>query len=149
MLQFIIKIVSIYFNIVKHNITFATGTASVLEGQLRCLMDRVDELNQEAIKFNRYQQLVSRQQQDKHRYLQKRAQENAARAAKDEPPLPEEDINKLFRPHPVPPRLSPMIIAGQINTYSQHINQFCSQSLAKLYITQALQNAKETNASPN
>ncbi|KAJ8926487.1 hypothetical protein NQ314_021146 [Rhamnusium bicolor] len=124
------------------------GTASVLEGQLRCLMDRVDELNQEAIKFNRYQQLVSRQQQDKHRYLQKRAQENAARAAKDEPPLPEEDINKLFRPHPVPPRLNPMIIAGQINTYSQAISQFCSQSLAKLYITQALQNAKELNSNP-
>lgn len=125
------------------------GTASVLEGQLRCLMDRVDELNQEAIKFNRYQQIVTRQQQDKHRYLQKRAQENAARAAKDEPPLPEEDINKLFRPHPVPQRLNPMIIAGQIGTYSQHINQFCSQSLAKLYFTQALQNAKESNIAPN
>lgn len=122
------------------------GTATVLENQLRCLMDRVDELNQEAIKFNRYQQLVSRQQQDKHRYVQKRTQENAARAAKDEPPLPEEDINKLFRPHPVPPRLNPMIIAGQINTYSQAISQFCSQSLAKLYVTQALQNAKESTA---
>ncbi|KAI4464871.1 JAB1/Mov34/MPN/PAD-1 ubiquitin protease [Popillia japonica] len=124
------------------------GTASVLETQLRCLMDRVDELNQEAIKFNRYQQLLSRQQQEKHRYMQKRAQENSARAAKDEPPLPEEDINKMFRPHPVPPRLNPMLIAGQINTYSQHIAQFCSQSLAKLYITQGLQNAKEINSSP-
>lgn len=122
------------------------GTATVLESQLRCLMDRVDELNQEAIKFNRYQQLVSRQQQDKHRYLQKRAQENAARTAKDEPPLPEEDINKLFRPHPVPPRLNPMIIAGQISTYSQAISEFCSQSLAKLYITQALQSAKESSS---
>ncbi|CAB0038876.1 unnamed protein product [Trichogramma brassicae] len=119
------------------------GTASVLENQLRCMMDRVDELNQEAIKFNRYQNLVIRQQQDKNRLLQKRAQENAARAAKDEPPLPEEDINKLIRPIPVPLRLNPMITAGQINTYSQHISQFCSQSLAKLYITQSLQNAKE------
>ena len=123
------------------------GTASVLEGQLRSLMERVDELNQEAIKFNRYQQLVVRQQQDKHRWLLKRAQENAARAAKDEPPLPEDDVNKLFKPHPVPPRLNPMIVAGQINTYSQHINQFCSQSLAKLYLTQAMQNAKEGKSS--
>lgn len=120
------------------------GTSSVLEGQLRCLMDRVDELNQEAIKFNRYQQLVNRQQQDKNRYMMKRAQENTARALKDEPPLPEEDINKLFRPQPVPPRLNPMIVAGQIDTYTRHISQFCSQSLAKLFITQALQSAKET-----
>ncbi|KAF7266315.1 hypothetical protein GWI33_020343 [Rhynchophorus ferrugineus] len=122
------------------------GTATVLENQLRFLMDRVDELNQEAIKFNRYQQLVSRQQQDKHRYVQKRQQDNAARVAKGEPPLPDEDINKLFRPHPVPPRLNPMIIAGQINTSSQTVSQFCSQSLAKLYITQGLQYAKESNA---
>lgn len=48
------------------------GTASVLEGQLRSLMERVDDLNQEAIKFNRYQQQVMRQTQDKHRFLQKR-----------------------------------------------------------------------------
>lgn len=123
------------------------GTATVLENQLRCLMDRVDELNQEAMKFNRYQQLVVRQQQDKNRLLAKRAQENAIRAAKDEPPLPDEDINKLLRPLPVPPRLNPMIVAGQINTYSEHISQFCAQSLAKLYITQSLQNAKEAKSS--
>lgn len=43
-----------------------------MEGQLRHLMDRVDDLNQEAIKFNRYQQAVVRQSSDKHRYLQKR-----------------------------------------------------------------------------
>lgn len=116
------------------------GTATVLEGQLRSLMEHVDELNQEAIKFNRYQQQVVRQAQDKSRWLQKRAQENAARAAKDEPPLPEDDVNKLFRPISVPPRLSPMIMAGQVDAYSQHISQFCSQSLAKLYIMQSLQN---------
>ncbi|KOB57930.1 Eukaryotic translation initiation factor 3 subunit H [Operophtera brumata] len=125
------------------NIMMSELTEMVPEEDGSNLMERVDELNQEAIKFNRYQQLVVRQQQDKHRWTVKRAQENAARAAKDEPPLPEEDVNKLFKPHPVPPRLNPMIVAGQINTYSQHISQFCSQSLAKLYLTQGLQSAKE------
>lgn len=75
--------------------------------------------------------------------LAKQAQQNASRAENGEPPLPEEDIAKLFRPLPVPSRLNSMIVSGQINTYSQHISQFCSQSLAKLYITQALQGAKE------
>lgn len=37
------------------------GTASVLENHLRGLMDRVDELNQEAMKFNKYHQTVMRQ----------------------------------------------------------------------------------------
>ncbi|BES88273.1 Eukaryotic translation initiation factor 3 subunit F-1 [Nesidiocoris tenuis] len=115
------------------------STSSVLEGQLRSLMEHVDDLNQEAIKFNRYQHAVVRQSQEKHRYMQKRNTENAARAAKDEPPLPEEDINKLFRPIMVPPRLVPMIMSAQVDAYSQHISQFCSQALAKLYIMQSLQ----------
>lgn len=119
------------------------GTAGVLENHLRCLMDRVDELNQEANKFNKYQQTVIRQEQDKHRMLAKHVQENAARIAKGESAIPEDEVNKLFRPLPVPPRLNPMIVSGQINTYAQHISQFCSQSLAKLYMTQALQGAKE------
>lgn len=119
------------------------GTASVMESHLRSLMERVDELNQEATKFNKYQQSVGRQEIEKQRMLAKQAQDNASRVQKGEPPLPEEDITKLFRPVPVPPRLNSMIVSGQINTYSQHISQFCSQSLAKLYMTQALQAAKE------
>lgn len=120
------------------------GTAGILEGHIRVMMDRVDELYQEASKFNKYQQMVVRQEQEKHRQLSRLAQDNNARIAKNEAPLPEEDITKQFRPLPVPPRLNPMIISGQINTVSQHINQFCSQSLAKLYLTEAMQGAKET-----
>lgn len=123
------------------------GTAGTLENHIRAMMDRVDELYQEASKFNKYQQSVMRQEQDKHRQLNKLAQENAARIAKNEATVPEEEIIKQFRPLPVPPRLNPMIISGQINTISQHINQFCSQSLAKLYLTQPLQGAKETKES--
>lgn len=120
------------------------GTAGVLENHIRVMMDRVDELYQEASKFNKYQQQVMRQEQEKHRQLNKLTQENAARIAKGEQIQPEEDILKQFRPLPVPPRLNPMIVSGQVNTISQHINQFCSQSLAKLYLTEALQGAKET-----
>lgn len=74
--------------------------------------------------------------------LAKQTQENAIRTAKGEPIVPEEEVTKLFRPLPVPARLNSMIVSGQINTYAQHISQFCSQSLAKLYMTQTLQNAK-------
>ena len=118
------------------------GTAGVLESHIRVMMDRVDELYQEASKFNKYQQLVMRQEQEKHRQLNKLTQDNAARIAKGETPLPEEDITKTFRPLPVPSRLNPMIISGQINTVSQHINQFCSQSLAKLYLSNSIYQTK-------
>jgi len=42
-----------------------------------------------------------------------------------------------------PNRLTATITSGQINTHAQHIAQFCSQSLAKLFITESLQIAKE------
>lgn len=74
--------------------------------------------------------------------LAKQSHENDIRLAKGEPTLPEEDVTKLFRPLAVPARLNSMIVSGQINTYAQHISQFCSQSLAKLYMTQTLQAAK-------
>ncbi|XP_061397143.1 eukaryotic translation initiation factor 3 subunit H [Musca vetustissima] len=120
------------------------GTASVLESHMRCLIERVDELYQESMRYNKYQQAVFKQETEKHRALTKQTAENAIRVAKGESPVPEEEVLKQFRPLPVPPRLNATIASGQINTYSQHISQFCSQSLAKLFITQSLQNAKES-----
>ena len=120
------------------------GTASVLENHMRCLIERVDELYQESIRYNKYQQMVFKQETEKHRALAKQAVDNAVRVSKGESPVPEDEVVKQFRPLPVPPRLNATITAGQINTYSQHISQFCSQSLAKLFITQSLQNAKES-----
>ena len=52
------------------------------------------------MKFNKAQNLAVKQCQDKTRFLQKRQQENTARVARGEDPLPEEDVNKLFKPLP-------------------------------------------------
>ncbi|CAH0774925.1 unnamed protein product [Bemisia tabaci] len=118
------------------------GTANVVENQLRSLMDCVDDLNQETMKFNRHQQAVARQMQEKNKYLQKVTAENAVRAAKGEPPLPEEDLNKLFKPLPTPPRLLPMTLAGKVEAYSKNLTEFSMQSLAKLYLMEALHTKK-------
>ncbi|KAH8028320.1 hypothetical protein HPB51_014976 [Rhipicephalus microplus] len=80
-----------------------------------------------------------RQQQQKQQYLLKRAQENSARAQKGEPPLPEEDINKLFKPIPTPSRLESVLHCGQVNSYCQQVSQFATQNLGKLFMAEALQ----------
>ena len=69
-------------------------------------------------------------------YLQKA--ENDLRAAKGEPPLPEEDLNKLFKPLQAPPRLDSLLLAGQIAAYSDQVAEFASQSFGKLFIAEAL-----------
>ena len=43
------------------------------------MMDAVDELNQESIKFNKHQNLMLKQFQEKTRFIQKRQLENQAR----------------------------------------------------------------------
>lgn len=45
-------------------------------------------------------------------YLQRRQQENTQRQSRGEPPLPEEDINKMFKPPQPPPRMDTLLIAG-------------------------------------
>merc|ERR1712223_1159733 len=55
------------------------GTSDVLETQLKNLMDTVDDMNQESIK---YRTMAIKQFQDKTRYLQKRQLDNNARAAR-------------------------------------------------------------------
>merc|ERR1712115_379082 len=69
------------------------GTAHTLETELRAMMDAVDELNQESIKFNKHQ--------------------------------------------------NPLILSGTISHTADEVSEFCSQSLAKLFVTEPLQNAKQ------
>ena len=98
------------------------GTATTLETQLRSMMDSVDELNQESIKFNKHQNLMLKQFQEKTRFVQKRQLENQARTARGEDPLPEEDLSKLFKNVPAPSRLNPLILSGTINFTADEVN---------------------------
>lgn len=55
-------------------------------------------------------------------YLQRRQQENAQRQSRGEPPLPEEDINKMFKPPQPPPRMDTLLIAGtHIPTHTSRV----------------------------
>ncbi|XP_026881258.2 eukaryotic translation initiation factor 3 subunit H-B-like isoform X1 [Electrophorus electricus] len=108
-----------------------------LEKSLQMLMDRVDDMSQEIVKYNDYSRRLRKQQQ-KHQYIQRRQQENAQRQSRGEALLPE-DHNKLFKP-PVPPlHMDTLLISGQINMYCQTLKEFTSQNLGKIFMAEALQ----------
>ncbi|KAF2363642.1 JAB1/MPN/MOV34 metalloenzyme domain [Trinorchestia longiramus] len=67
--------------------------------------------------------------------------ENSARQARGEPPLPEEDLMKMFKPIAPLPRLDATVTSGQINNYCKELSQFCSQALGKLFVAKALQDS--------
>ncbi|GAA6103734.1 eukaryotic translation initiation factor 3 subunit H-A [Tachysurus ichikawai] len=122
----------------KHEL-LSLSSSNHLEKSLQLLMDRIDDTNQEINKYNTYSRNLSKQQQQKHQYLQRRQQENAQRQSRGEPSLPEEDISKMFKPPPPPPRMDTLLIAGQINNYCQNVKEFTSQNLGKLFMAEALQ----------
>ncbi|XP_017310338.1 eukaryotic translation initiation factor 3 subunit H-B [Ictalurus punctatus] len=122
----------------KHEL-LSLSSSSHLEKSLQMLMDRVDDMCQDINKYNNFSRSLSKQQQQKHQYVQRRQQENAQRQSRGEPPLPEEDLTKLFKPPQPPPRMDSLLIAGQINTYCQTVKEFTSQNLGKLFMAEALQ----------
>merc|ERR1712014_304476 len=78
--------------------------------------------------------------------IQKRQLENQARSTRGEEPLPDEDLTKMFKIPMAPSRLNPLILSGTISHTADEVSEFCSQSVAKLFLTEPLQYAKSTNA---
>jgi translation initiation factor 3 subunit H len=115
------------------------ATSSVLEKDLKLLLEAVDDISQDSNKFFNYQRQLSRQQQAKQQFLAKRAQENQIRAQRGEEPLPEDDVNRMFKAPQPPPRLDSLLLSQQCKVYTDEITEFASQSFAKMFITDALQ----------
>ncbi|MGH0146955.1 UNVERIFIED_CONTAM: hypothetical protein FKN15_011391 [Acipenser sinensis] len=95
------------------------SSSNHLEKSLQLLMDRVDDMSQDIVKYNTFSRNVSKQQQQKH---QNKISCDLIRFT---------ILNKydgIFGFH-----------WRQINTYCQHIKEFTSQNLAKMFMAEALQ----------
>lgn len=107
---------------------------------MRSLIENVDELSGETNKYLNYHKQLQKQNHLKQQYLQKREAENSARRARGEQPLPDEDINKIFKPLPPMSRLETLLISNQIKSYCQQIEEFTSRAFTNLFIAEAVQN---------
>lgn len=87
-----------------------------------------------------YHRNVARQQQQMAAWLQKRKQENAARRAAGDEPLPEEDP-VMFKPIPEPAALDQYLVTNQIASYCDLLGAATEKGMAKLYLVQGLQKA--------
>jgi len=115
------------------------ATGSYLEKSVHLLIEGVDELCQDAQKLHNYQRNFARQQQQIEAYKQRKLQESESRRARGEEVPAEEDLNKIFRPIQPPSRLDNLLMTSQIGTYCEQLNDFASQSFAKLYVAEAVQ----------
>ena len=67
--------------------------------------------------------------------------ENAARLAKDEAPLTEEEINKLVKPPTALQRLEALLNYCQTLNFCQLTSTFAAQNIGKLFMAKALQDS--------
>ncbi|GAB2267051.1 Eukaryotic translation initiation factor 3 subunit H [Dionaea muscipula] len=94
-----------------------------MERNLEFLMECMEDLSQEQQKFQYHYRNLSRQQTQQQAWLQKRRQENLARIAAGEDPLPEEDpSNPVFKPLVEPSRLDSFLLTNQISNYCNQIH---------------------------
>ncbi|KAK1281889.1 Eukaryotic translation initiation factor 3 subunit H [Acorus calamus] len=115
------------------------STNPFLERNVEFLIECMDDLAVEQQKFQFYYRNLSRQQTQQQTWLQQRRIDNNARKAAGEEPLPEEDpSNPIFKPIPEPSRLDSFLITNQISNYCNQINGVVGQSLSRSYLMKAL-----------
>ncbi|KAI9480396.1 MAG: hypothetical protein EXX96DRAFT_479925 [Benjaminiella poitrasii] len=110
-----------------------------MQKNLQYLLDCADVQQQEQNNYQYWQRSVAREQGRMQAWLTKRKQENAQRAQNGQAPLPEDEVNSLFKLPPEPSRLDSMILSAQMHNFTKQINQFAGPSLARLYSIQELQ----------
>ncbi|KAG0202324.1 hypothetical protein BGX28_005145 [Mortierella sp. GBA30] len=106
---------------------------------LENLMDTIDDHHQEQGNYAYWQRSVERENKKKAAYILNRKTENARRAQAGQAPLPNEDVDAMFKFPAEPSRLDHLLISGQIDNYCKQINEFAGPTLGKLFSVGELQ----------
>ncbi|KIY50608.1 hypothetical protein FISHEDRAFT_38783 [Fistulina hepatica ATCC 64428] len=104
-----------------------------LSNNLSHLVDAVDAYRTEEGNLAYMSRQIARERAKVEAYVAKRKEENATRAAQGLPPLPEEDVNRLFRVPVEPSRLDSLLMLGQLDAYGKSLAGMTSTGLVKMY----------------
>lgn len=105
------------------------GTITSLEKGVHSLTKCVEE----ATRWAHYQRNLMAKQQQVQR-------ENASRASRGEPPLTEEEVNRIVRPVAPLQRLEASLNYSQTLNYCQQSSTLATETMSKIFIARALQN---------
>ncbi|EXJ85076.1 eukaryotic translation initiation factor 3 subunit H [Capronia epimyces CBS 606.96] len=97
------------------------------------LLDSVETHHVEANNFSYYQRALAREQAKIAQWQAKRKAENAARALSKQPPLPEDEWQKLFKLPTEPSRLENMLNSRQVEQYARQVDGFVAATSAKMF----------------
>lgn len=104
-----------------------------LEKTCDLLLDSIESHYTELNNHQYYQRQLTREQAKITAWQSKRKAENAQRAAAKQPPLPEDEWQRLFKLPQEPSRLEGMINARQVEQYGRQVDMFTSTVSAKMF----------------
>jgi translation initiation factor 3 subunit H len=108
------------------------GTAGLVR-HLEQIIDAVEHHRTEEGNLAYLSRQIARERARAENYVSKRQEESDARVAQGLAPLPEEDVNRLFKIPPEPSRLESMLLLGQIDAYAKSLEGSASTEMMKMY----------------
>ncbi|OCT51886.1 Eukaryotic translation initiation factor 3 subunit H [Cladophialophora carrionii] len=97
------------------------------------LLDSIETHHVEANNFSYYSRALAREQAKIQQWQQKRKAENAARALSKQPPLPEDEWQRLFKLPTEPSRLESMLNSRQVEQYARQVDGFVAGTTGKMF----------------
>ncbi|KAI5308329.1 hypothetical protein KEM55_005994 [Ascosphaera atra] len=104
-----------------------------LEKNCDLLLDSFETHYTENNNFQYYQRALAREQAKINAWQAKRKAENATRAQLKQPPLPEDEWQRIFKLPTEPSRLEAMLNTRQVEQYSKQIDGFVSATTGKMF----------------
>ncbi|KAJ2160649.1 hypothetical protein GGF46_002078 [Coemansia sp. RSA 552] len=120
-----------------------SGSAS-LSRQLEAIDDLIDAHIRDANQWMYWKRGEAKEKNRRHQFVQRKAQANAARAARGEAPEPEpteKELDRMFRPLPEPSRLDALLNTANLNLLTKGITQSRGPALTKMFMAQGLHEA--------
>jgi len=97
------------------------------------LLDAIETHHSEANNFSYHSRALAREQAKIQQWQAKRKAENAARALSKQPPLPEDEWQRLFKLPTEPSRLESMLNSRQVEQYARQVDGFIAGTTGKMF----------------
>lgn len=97
------------------------------------LLDSIETHHVESNNFSYYSRALAREQAKIQQWQAKRKAENAARALTKQPPLPEDEWQRLFKLPTEPSRLESMLNSRQVEQYARQVDGYVAGITGKMF----------------
>ena len=112
------------------------GIPSAVVKNLEQVVEGLDNYRTEENNIAYLTRQIAREKSKADAYVTSRKEDNARRVAQGLPPLPEEDISRLFKIPPDPSRLESMLLLGQIDASAKNLEEATGTGLVRIYAAQ-------------